>query len=89
VANTKSAEKAARQAVKHRAQNVALRSSMRTSIRKATEAAATGDKAAARKAFQEAQPVIDSMVNKGLVHRNKAARHKSRLSAKAKAAVKA
>lgn len=89
MANTKSAEKAARQAVKHRAQNVALRSSMRTSIRKAGEAAATGDKVVARKAFQEAQPVIDSMVNKGLVHRNKAARHKSRLSAKAKAATKA
>jgi small subunit ribosomal protein S20 len=43
----------------------------------------------ARKAFQEAQPVIDSMVNKGLVHRNKAARHKSRLSARVKASVKA
>jgi small subunit ribosomal protein S20 len=89
VANTKSAEKAARQAVKHRSQNVALRSSMRTSIRKVTEAAATGDKAVARKAFQDAQPVIDSMVNKGLVHRNKAARHKSRLSARVKASVKA
>lgn len=62
---------------------------MRTSIRKVTEAAATGDKAVARKTFLEAQPVIDSMVNKGLVHRNKAARHKSRLSARVKASVKA
>ena len=89
MANTKSAEKAARQAVKHRSQNVALRSNMRTAIRKATEAAASGDKEAARKALRDAQPIIDSMVNKGLVHRNKAARHKSRLAAKAKATAKA
>jgi small subunit ribosomal protein S20 len=86
VANTKSAEKAARQAVKHRVHNVALRSRLRTAIRKAGEAAATGKKDDARTAFKDAQPVIDSMVSKGLIHRNKAARHKSRLSAKVKAA---
>ena len=86
MANTKSAEKASRQAVKHRSQNVALRSRMRSAIRKASDAAAGTDRDAARKAIQEAQPIIDSMVNKGLVHRNKAARHKSRLAARAKAA---
>ncbi len=89
MANTKSAEKAARQAVKHRASNVANRSRLRTAIRKATDAAAAGNKDTARAAFKDAQPVIDAMVNKGLIHRNKAARHKSRLAAKAKAAAKA
>ena len=88
MANTKSAEKAARQAVKHRAANVALRSRLRTAIRKATEAS-TGKPDEARAAVKAAQPVIDSMVSKGLIHRNKAARHKSRLAAKARAAAKA
>jgi len=86
VANTKSAEKAARQAVKHRASNVANRSRLRTAIRKATEAVAAGDPEKASASIRAAQPVIDSMVNKGLIHRNKAARHKSRLAAKARAA---
>jgi small subunit ribosomal protein S20 len=85
MANTKSAEKAARQAVKHRVANVANRSRLRTAIRKASDAVASG-KEGARAAFVEAQPVIDAMVNKGLIHKNKAARHKSRLAARAKAA---
>ncbi|MDQ2641874.1 MAG: 30S ribosomal protein S20 [Pseudomonadota bacterium] len=86
MANTKSAEKAARQAVKHRIANVANRSRLRTAIRKATEAAAGTNTESATAALREAGPVIDSMVNKGLIHRNKAARHKSRLSARIKAA---
>jgi small subunit ribosomal protein S20 len=86
VANTKSAEKAARQAVKHRINNVANRSRLRTAIRKAVDAASSGSKETATGALKEATPVIDSMVSKGLIHRNKAARHKSRLAAKAKAA---
>lgn len=85
VANTKSAEKAARQAVKHRAQNVANRSRLRTAIRKATEAVSAGNPENAQTALREAQPTIDSMVNKGLIHRNKAARHKSRLNDSIKA----
>lgn len=89
MANTKSAEKAARQAVKHRARNVSLRSGMRTAIRKVAEAVTTGKKDEAAAAFKSATPIIDSMVNKGLVHRNKAARHKSRLAARLKAAAKA
>ncbi len=88
MANTKSAEKAARQSVKHRAINVANRSRLRSSIRKSVEASASGDKDQARAAFKEAQPVIDAMVSKGLIHRNKAARHKSRLAARAKAAAR-
>ena len=86
MANTKSAEKAARQAVKHRTMNVANRSRLRTAIRKATDVAATGNAETGKAALREAQPVIDSMVNKGLIHRNKAARHKSRLAARARAA---
>lgn len=85
MANTKSAEKAARQAVKHRIANVASRSRLRTAIRKTVEASAGGNAESARAAFKEAQPTIDAMVSKGLIHRNKAARHKSRLAARAKA----
>jgi small subunit ribosomal protein S20 len=81
VANIKSAEKRARQAVKRRAHNMTLRSKMRTAVKKVRAAAATGGKPAAVEAYKAAVPVIDSMVNKGIVHRNTAARHKSRLSA--------
>ncbi len=88
MANTKSAEKAARQAVKHRANNVAHRSRLRTAIRSVGDAAASGNKETATAAFKTAQPTIDAMVSKGLIHRNKAARHKSRLAARVKAAAK-
>ena len=82
MANTKSAEKAARQAEKHRAQNVALRSRMRSAIRDVADAIASGKKEDAQKSYTAAVPVIDSLVNKQIVHRNKAARHKSRLAAR-------
>ncbi len=85
MANIKSAEKRARQAVKRRAHNMTLRSKMRTAVKKVRAAAATGEKTAALDAFKSAVPVIDSMVNKGIVHRNTASRHKSRLSALVKA----
>ena len=85
MANTKSAEKAARQAEKHRARNVALRSRMRSAVRKVTTAVAGGDKTSALATYREAVPVIDTLVNKKIIHRNKAARHKSRLAAKVRA----
>lgn len=85
MANSKSAEKAARQAEKHRAGNVALRTRMRTAIRKVTAAIAGGNKADAQASYRAATPVIDSLVNKRVIHRNKAARHKSRLAARIKA----
>jgi small subunit ribosomal protein S20 len=85
VANTKSAEKAARQAEKHRARNVALRSRMRTAVRNVNTAIAGGDKNAAQATYQAAMPVIDTLVNKRIVHRNKAARHKSHLAARIRA----
>lgn len=85
MANIKSAEKRARQAIRRRAHNVTLRSKMRTAIKKARTAIASGEKAGASAAVKAAIPVIDSMVNKGIIHRNTAARHKSRLSALVKA----
>jgi len=85
LANTKSAEKAARQAEKHRARNVALRSRMRSAVRKVTAAVEGGNKEAAGASYREAIPVIDSLVNKQIIHRNKANRHKSRLAARIRA----
>ena len=80
MANIKSAAKRAKQAEKNRQHNVALRSRMRTAIKKVVKAVNSGDATAAAASYREAVPVIDSMVNKKLVHRNKAARHKSRLN---------
>jgi small subunit ribosomal protein S20 len=85
VANIKSAQKRARQAEKTRKHNMGLRSKMRTKIKNVEKAIDAGDKDAAQAAFKEAVPVIDSMVNKGIVNKNKAARHKSRLNARLKA----
>jgi small subunit ribosomal protein S20 len=85
VANTKSAEKAARQAEKHRIRNIALRSRMRTAVRGVTTAIASGSKESATATYREAVPVIDTLVNKQIIHRNKAARHKSRLAARIRA----
>ena len=85
MANTKSAEKAARQAEKHRARNVALRSRMRTAVRDVSTAIVSGDKPAAQATYKTAIPVIDTLVNKRIIHRNKAARHKSRLAARIRA----
>jgi small subunit ribosomal protein S20 len=82
VANTKSAEKAAKQAAKHRTHNVTLRSRMRSVIRKVNDAVAKGNKDEAQNHYKAAVPVIDSMVNKQIIHRNAAARHKSRLAAR-------
>lgn len=84
MANTKSAEKAARQAEKHRARNIALRSRMRSALRKVSASIAGGNKETARASYQEAVPMIDTLVTKKIVHRNKAARHKSRLAARIK-----
>ena len=58
---------------------------MRTAIKKARTAIEAGEKSGAQAAVKAATPVIDSMVNKGIIHRSTAARHKSRLSALLKA----
>ena len=85
MANIKQARKRARQAEKTRKHNMGLRSLMRTQIKKVVKACDAGDKDAAAAAYKEAVPVIDSMINKGIVTKNKAARHKSRLNARIKA----
>ena len=84
MANTKSAEKAARQAEKHRAVNVTLRSRMRSAIRRVNDALAKGDKSEAQASYRAAVPLIDTLVNKKIIHRNQADRHKSRLAARVK-----
>ena len=85
MANIKSAQKRARQAEKTRKHNMGLRSSMRTKIKDVVKACDAGDREAAQAAYKAAVPVIDSMVNKGIVNKNKAARHKSRLNKRIKA----
>jgi len=85
LANSKSAEKRARQATARRARNVTQRSKVRTSIKNVAAAAQSGDKDAAAAALKQAQPVIDAMARKGIIHKNKAARHKSRLNKRIKA----
>ncbi|MDE2197255.1 MAG: 30S ribosomal protein S20 [Gammaproteobacteria bacterium] len=80
MANTKQAKKRARQSENHREHNAALRSMVRSDIKKVAKLAAEGKQAEAAAAYKEAVPVIDRMADKGLLHRNKAARHKSRLN---------
>ncbi|MEJ2478668.1 MAG: 30S ribosomal protein S20 [Acidihalobacter sp.] len=85
MANITSAKKRARQAVVRREHNMMLTSRMRTAVKKVLKAIQSGDKAVAEQAYRTAMPVVDSSVNKGLIHRNKAARHKSRLNARIRA----
>jgi small subunit ribosomal protein S20 len=80
-----SGRKRARQDLKLNAANTALRSKFRTAIKNVQKAVLGGDKAKATEVFRSAQSVIDSIADKGIFHKNKAARQKSRLSAKLKA----
>ena len=80
-----SGRKRARQDVKLNAANTALRSKFRTVVKNVQKAVAAGDKDKASDLFKSAQSVIDSVADKGIFHKNKAARHKSRLAAKVKA----
>ena len=85
MANSAQARKRARQAVTQRAHNMSLRSTLRTAMKKVRKAIGLGDKAAAQAVFKESQCVIDSIADKKVVHKNTAARYKSRLSAAIKA----
>ena len=80
MANTAQAKKRARQAEKSRQLNTSQRSMMRTCIKKVVNAIDKKDKAAAEEAYKTAVPVIDNMARKGIIHKNKAARHKSRMN---------
>lgn len=85
MANTAQARKRARQSEKRRQHNASLRSMARTYLKKVNAAIASGDVVAARTAYAAAVPVIDRVADKGgLMHKNKAARHKSRLNARIK-----
>ena len=85
MANIASARKRARQSEKRRLHNVGFRSMMRTQIKKVITAIQSGDKQEASAAYSVAVPVIDRMANKGLIHKNKAARHKQKLNAQIRA----
>ncbi len=85
VANIKSAKKRARQGEKRRQHNMALRSKLRTHIKNVVKACEAGDSGDAAAKYTLAVPVIDGMVSKGIIHKNKAARHKSRLNKMVKA----
>ncbi len=80
-----SGRKRVRQDVLINAANTSMRSKFRTAIKGVLKAVSAGDKVKAAETFRTAQKVIDSIADKGLFHKNKAARHKSRLSAKVKA----
>jgi small subunit ribosomal protein S20 len=85
MANTNSARKAARQSQHRRAHNTGLRSELRTAIKSVRKAIESGDKAAAQKVFREAVSVVDRIADKDIIHKNKAARHKSQLAGQIKA----
>lgn len=85
MANTAQAKKRARQTVVRREQNFSLRSRMRTAIKSVRKAIESGDKDLAETVFRKSTSVLDSIADKGIIHKNKAARHKSRLANSIKA----
>ncbi len=85
MANSAGSKKRARQAENRRQHNASLRSMTRTYLKKVLSAIEAGDKEAAQAAYTAATPVLDSAVSKGIFHKNKVARHKSRLNAQIKA----
>jgi len=85
MSNTPSAKKAVRKIERRTAVNKSRRSQMRTYIRKVEEAIASGDAAAASKAFRMAEPLVMRAAQKGIIHKNTASRKVSRLSARVNA----
>lgn len=85
MANSAQARKRARQNTIHRLRNAGQRSMMRTYVKRVLKAIEAGDKAQAQAEFKQAEAVIDRVADKDIVHKNKAARTKSRLSARIKA----
>lgn len=85
MANSAQARKRARQAVAQNKHNASMRSMLRTAIKRVRQAVESGDQAAANEVFRKASSVIDRVADKQIIHKNKAARHKSRLSAAIKA----
>lgn len=85
MANTAQARKRARQAEKSRQRNASQRSFMRTKVKQVFAAIDAGDKGTAETALKDAIPVLDHMARKGLIHKNKAARYKSRFNSQVRA----
>jgi small subunit ribosomal protein S20 len=85
MANTKQAAKRAKKSTKLRATNMGLRTKLRSAIKKVQKAVAAGDQTVAQASLKAEQSIIDSMAGKRIIHKNKAARHKSRLAAQIKA----
>ena len=85
MANSKQAAKRSKQATKQRAANMSLRTTLRSAIKKVQKAIATGDAKAAEAALRSEQSTIDAIADKRIIHKNKAARHKSRLAKQIKA----
>ena len=85
MANSAQARKRVRQAEKSRQRNASQRSMMRTKVKRVFAAIASGDRTAAEAAYKEAVPVLDHMARKGLIHKNKAARYKSRFNSQVRA----
>jgi len=85
VPNIQSAKKRVRQTITRRARNMSQRSSMRTAVKSLEASLEAGDKDAATKAYKDAARALDKAVTKGLLHKNNAARKKSRLNARVKA----
>jgi small subunit ribosomal protein S20 len=80
LANIASAKKRARQSENRRQQNASNRSMLRTSLKNVATVAGTKDKKAITEAINTAIPLVDRMAKKGLIHRNKAARHKHQMN---------
>lgn len=85
MANSAQARKRARQSIKRNLRNTQQRTQYRTAVKKIIKAIEAGDKAAAQAQFVESVKIIDRIADKGIFHKNKAARQKSRLSARIKA----
>ena len=85
MANSAQARKRGRQNETRRRRNQSARSRFRTSLKKVIRAIRDGDREAAAETYREAVPAIDRAAGRGLIHRNKAARHKKRLNARIRA----
>lgn len=85
MANSSQAKKRARQNDKRRASNTSERSEMRTYLKQVTKATQEGNVSLATTLYKKAVSMVDRLAGKGLIHQNKASRHKSRLNARIKA----
>lgn len=85
MANIKSSKKRARQAVDRNARNASQRSMLRTYVKKVLKAIQANDATGAQDAYKAAESILDRYASRGLIHKNKAARHKSRLTARIRA----